>query len=100
MRPSKDELLHQQVKNGNIEGIKALRSKGAGLEWVDREGKTPLILACRYPNLYNVAKTLIELGANVNAYPPGFHAETPLHHAAKRGLEHTVKLLLSHGDDF
>lgn len=27
----------------------------------------------------------------------GRNAGTPLHHAAKRGLEQTVKLLLSHG---
>lgn len=29
---SKDELLYQQVNYGNVEGIKALRSQGAGLE--------------------------------------------------------------------
>ncbi|XP_073299775.1 putative E3 ubiquitin-protein ligase XBAT35 [Primulina huaijiensis] len=94
---SKDELLYKQVSYGNIEGIKSLRTEGAGLEWIDSEGKTPLVVACMNPELYNVAKTLIELGANVNAYRPGRHAGTPLHHAAKRGLEHTVKLLLSHG---
>ncbi|KAF3961159.1 hypothetical protein CMV_014194 [Castanea mollissima] len=94
---SKDELLYQQVSYGNAEGIKSLRREGAGLEWVDREGKTPLIVACMSPELYNVAKTLIELGANVNAYRPGRRAGTALHHAAKRGLENTVKLLLSHG---
>ncbi|KAL3506151.1 hypothetical protein ACH5RR_031533 [Cinchona calisaya] len=94
---SKDELLYQQVNYGNTEGIKALRNEGAGLEWFDKEGKTPLIVACMNPELYNVAKTLVELGANVNAYRPGRHAGTPLHHAAKRGLEQTVKLLLSHG---
>ncbi|KAL3828254.1 hypothetical protein ACJIZ3_017056 [Penstemon smallii] len=94
---SKDELLYQQVNYGNVEGIKALRNEGAGLEWIDNEGKTPLIVACMNPELYNVAKTLIELGANVNAYRAGRHAGTPLHHAAKRGLEQTVKLLLSHG---
>ncbi|XP_022760285.1 putative E3 ubiquitin-protein ligase XBAT35 isoform X4 [Durio zibethinus] len=94
---SKDELLYNQVSYGNTEGIKALRREGAGLEWIDREGKTPLILACLNPEHFNVAKTLIELGANVNAYRPGRHAGTPLHHAAKRGLEHTVKLLLSNG---
>uniref|UniRef100_A0A5B6ZCZ5 Putative E3 ubiquitin-protein ligase XBAT34 isoform X2 n=1 Tax=Davidia involucrata TaxID=16924 RepID=A0A5B6ZCZ5_DAVIN len=93
---SKDELLYQQVNYGNTEGIKALCREGAGLEWIDREGKTPLIVACMNPELYNVAKTLIELGANVNVYRPGRHAGTPLHHAAKRGLEQTVKLLLSH----
>ncbi|KAF5465928.1 hypothetical protein F2P56_015890 [Juglans regia] len=94
---SKEELLYQQVNYGNAEGIKALCREGAGLEWIDREGKTPLIVACLNPDLYNVAKTLIELGANINAYRPGRHAGTPLHHAAKRGLENTVKLLLLHG---
>ncbi|XP_022874616.1 putative E3 ubiquitin-protein ligase XBAT34 [Olea europaea var. sylvestris] len=96
-KQSKDELLYQQVNYGNIDGIKSLRSEGAGLEWIDSEWKTPLIVACMNPGLYNVAKTLIELGANVNAYRPGRHAGTPLHHAAKRGLDQTVKLLLSHG---
>ncbi|CAN8258381.1 unnamed protein product [Cochlearia groenlandica] len=94
---SKGELLYQQVSYGNAEGIRALRRDGADLEWMDREGKTPLILACMNSELYDVAKTLIELGSNVNAYRPARHAGTPLHHAAKRGLENTVKLLLSHG---
>ncbi|KAJ0235708.1 putative E3 ubiquitin-protein ligase XBAT35 [Hirschfeldia incana] len=94
---SKGELLFQQVSYGNAEGIRALRREGADLEWMDREGKTPLIMACMNSELYDVAKTLIELGANVNAYRPARHAGTPLHHAAKRGLENTVKLLLSHG---
>ncbi|KAI3504075.1 hypothetical protein L1887_32619 [Cichorium endivia] len=97
LQQSKDELLYQQVGYGNTEGIKTLRNEGAGLEWMDKEGKTPLILASMNPQLYDVAKTLIELGANVNAYRPGRHAGTPLHHAAKRGLEQMVNLLLSHG---
>lgn len=40
-------------------------------QWIDDEGKTPLIVACMKPNGLNVAKTLLELGANVNAYRPG-----------------------------
>ncbi|PWA55813.1 Ankyrin repeat-containing protein [Artemisia annua] len=97
VQQSKDELLYQQVSYGNSEGIKTLRNEGAALEWMDKEGKTPLILASMNPQLYDVAKTLIELGANVNAYRPGRHAGTPLHHAAKRGLEQMVKLLLING---
>nr|XP_043628365.1 putative E3 ubiquitin-protein ligase XBAT35 isoform X2 [Erigeron canadensis] len=97
LQQSKDELLYQQVSYGNTEGIKKLHSEGAGLEWMDKEGKTPLILASMNPQLYDVAKTLLELGANANAYRPGRHAGAPLHHAAKRGLEPMVKLLLSHG---
>lgn len=95
--PSKDQVLYEQVAYGNVEGIKSLHRQGAGLEWVDRDGKTPLIHACMMPNGLPVVKTLLELGANVNAYRPGVHAGTPLHHAAKRGLEQTVNLLLSHG---
>ncbi|KAL4283106.1 hypothetical protein GQ457_16G029870 [Hibiscus cannabinus] len=94
---SKDELLYNQVNYGNIEGIKSLFSEGAGLEWIDKEGRTPLILACLNPTLFDVAQILIELGANVNAYRPGRHGGTPLHHAAKRGPINTVNLLLSHG---
>ncbi|CAM8911683.1 unnamed protein product [Rhodiola kirilowii] len=94
---SKDELLYEQVNYGNVEGIKALCREGANIEWIDRDGKTPLIAACLNPDLFDVAKTLIELGANVNAYRAGQHNGTPLHHAAKRGLDRTVKLLLSHG---
>lgn len=94
---SKEELLYRQVNFGNVEGIKSLHREGVRLEWIDKEGKTPLILACMRPDLLHVVKALIEFGANVNAYRPGSHAGTPLHHAAKRGLEDTVNLLLSHG---
>ncbi|KAM0069484.1 putative transcription factor C2H2 family [Helianthus debilis subsp. tardiflorus] len=97
LQQSKDELLYQQVSNGTTEGVRKLRSEGAGLEWTDKEGKTPLILASMTPQKYDVAKTLIEFGANVNAYRPGRHAGTPLHHAAQSGLWQMVNLLLSHG---
>ncbi|CAH8384274.1 unnamed protein product [Eruca vesicaria subsp. sativa] len=94
---SKGELLYQQVSYGNSEGILSLHREGADLEWMDKEGKTPLIMACMNSELYDVAKTLIELGANINAYTPARHAGTPLHHAAKIGLQSTAKLLLTHG---
>ncbi|RZC51208.1 hypothetical protein C5167_019638, partial [Papaver somniferum] len=67
---SKEKLLYQQVRIGNIVKIRALRGKGVGLEWVDKQGDTPLMVACMYPKLIHVARTLIELGADVNAAPP------------------------------
>ncbi|XP_078439841.1 putative E3 ubiquitin-protein ligase XBOS34 isoform X2 [Wolffia australiana] len=94
---SKEELVYQQVLYANVRGIQRLRREGAGLEFIDKAGKTPLIVACMRPDLLPVAKVLIDLGANINAYRPGSHAGTPLHHAAKRGLDETVDVLLAHG---
>ncbi|XP_026453180.1 probable E3 ubiquitin-protein ligase XBOS34 isoform X2 [Papaver somniferum] len=94
---SKEKLLYQQVRIGNIVKIRALRGKGVGLEWVDKQGDTPLMVACMYPKLIHVARTLIELGADVNAAPPNSRGYTPICNAAVRGLDKTVNLLLSHG---
>ncbi|XP_050204838.1 putative E3 ubiquitin-protein ligase XBAT35 [Mercurialis annua] len=94
---SKQDLLHQLVKSANVDAIKAICTQHVNLEWTDKEGKTALVLACMEPELFNVAKTLIQLGANVNAYRPGRHAGTPLHHASRRGLHQTVLLLLANG---
>lgn len=97
VQQSKDELLYTEVMSGNQERVKALRRAGAGLEWMDKEGRTPLILACTRGDLLEMAITLISLGANIHSYKPGAHGGTPLHHAAKRGLDKTVIMLLSHG---
>ncbi|KAI3857120.1 hypothetical protein MKW98_010534 [Papaver atlanticum] len=94
---SKEKLLYEQVRKGNIEKIRDLRRKGVGLEWVDKQGDTPLMVACMYPKLIHVARTLIELGADVNAAPPNSRGGTPICNAAVRGLDQTVSLLLSHG---
>ncbi|KAM7527306.1 hypothetical protein LguiB_030716 [Lonicera macranthoides] len=93
----REESLYKEVVQGNVRAIESLRAKGAGLEWVNEEGKTPLIVACMSSDLFIVAKTLIDLGANVNSYRAGCDGGTPLHHAAKRGLRQTVRLLLSKG---
>ncbi|CAN6819959.1 unnamed protein product [Brassica oleracea] len=54
----KDEMLFQRVNHNDVESIKSLCHEGAGLEWADKEGRTPLILACAEAELYDVAETL------------------------------------------
>ncbi|CAN6827378.1 unnamed protein product [Brassica oleracea] len=54
----KDEMLFQKVNHNDVESIKSLCHEGAGLEWADKEGRTPLILACAEAELYDVAETL------------------------------------------
>ncbi|KAL0814318.1 hypothetical protein Bca101_070761 [Brassica carinata] len=100
-KKSKGELLYEQasynefqkqVSYDNSESIRALHRQGADLEWMDRKGRTPLIMACRFHELYYVAKTLIELGANVNAYCPANplvlndDGQTPLEVARDKGF--------------
>lgn len=94
---SKDEQLYEAVKNSNHNAVKSLRRDGASLEWVDKEGRTPLILACTRGDLFEMVLTLLNLGANIKHYRPGTYGGYPLHHAAKRGLDKTVLLLLSRG---
>ncbi|XP_024361840.1 probable E3 ubiquitin-protein ligase XBOS34 isoform X2 [Physcomitrium patens] len=96
---SKDEQLYEAVKNSNHNAVKSLRRDGASLEWVDKEGRTPLILACTRGDLFEMVLTLLNLGANIKHYRPGTYGGYPLHHAAKRGLDKTVLLLLSRGAD-
>ncbi|KAH0914060.1 hypothetical protein HID58_028506 [Brassica napus] len=54
----KDEMLFQKVNHNDVESIKSHCHEGAGLEWADKEGRTPLILACAETELYDVAETL------------------------------------------
>ncbi|KMT09921.1 hypothetical protein BVRB_5g121380 [Beta vulgaris subsp. vulgaris] len=96
-KQSREKLIYHYVINGDVGGIEFLSKQGASLEWKDKEGKTPLIVAAKDPGLFEVAKFLVELGANVNAICKGHDGGTPLHYAAKEGLENTVALLLTHG---
>jgi hypothetical protein len=41
------------------------------VQWLDKEGRTPLILACTRGELLDMAMTLINLGADIEAYRPG-----------------------------
>ena len=90
---SKERMLYDCVRTGDIASIRSLHGRGASLnvyiyiyirilqlflrlilisssQWVSNSGKTPLILACSLPDRFHVIQTLLELGANVNYYNP------------------------------
>ncbi|CAA7398879.1 unnamed protein product [Spirodela intermedia] len=107
---SKERSVYESVRRRDVESIRSLHRQGAALlfswvssqpvvwvQWRSFSGKTPLILACSEANLLPVAKVLLDLGADVNDYDPEYGVGTALHRAAKRGLEQTAILLLSHG---
>ncbi|CAI5532031.1 unnamed protein product, partial [Closterium sp. Naga37s-1] len=66
---------------------------------VDSKGRTPLILASSRAEGYEAAKLLLQMGAHVHAYCKGPGGGTAIHHAARKQLDATVKLLLDHGAD-
>eukprot|EP00897_Mesotaenium_endlicherianum_P003147 jgi/Mesen1/2860/ME000174S02118 len=96
---SKEEQVYMAVQKGDSSAVQALRAQGASLEWVDNRGRTPLMIACSNPEYYDVAATLLQLGANVKAYRTGPEGGFPLHHAAKKGLDRTVALLFAYGGE-
>jgi ankyrin repeat protein len=42
-----------------------------GVQFLDKEGRTPLILACTRGDLFEMVLMLLNLGANMKAYRPG-----------------------------
>lgn len=41
------------------------------LQFLDKEGRTPLMFACTRGDLFEMVLTLLNLGANIKAYQPG-----------------------------
>ncbi|KAL6840626.1 hypothetical protein ACP4OV_029490 [Aristida adscensionis] len=92
--------LDQEVSfNDWIKRIRELRNMhmGADLESTDFLGRTHLMVASMARGNHRKAEVLLRYGAYVDAYRPGRHGGTALHHAADCNAEETVKLLLSYG---
>lgn len=60
-----DTPLHLAVEEGNLETVKHLIEKGAGINAVNRYGYTPLRIAA-YKGSTDIAVYLVEKGANVS----------------------------------
>ena len=83
---------------GNAEAVNALLDAGAEVNMASRETMklTPLASALAVQR-NDIARTLIEHGANVNV--KGDNDVAPLHTAAARGNIESATLLLDHGAD-
>ena len=80
-----------------MEAIERYLNDGVDINAADANGLTPLAWAAVNDTPFEIAKFLIDKGANVNARD---HIEsTPLHDAAGAGHREIVALLISKGAD-
>lgn len=89
----KRSLLHHAAQRGHADLVRTLNEMGLDVNELDKHGRTPLYLAC-HDHQFKSAKTLIELGAEINI--EGDY--NPLDIAASHsfyGIE-IVQLLLQH----
>jgi quinoprotein dehydrogenase-associated probable ABC transporter substrate-binding protein len=88
-----DQELSNAIIASDLDRVKFLVGKGADVNKPDSQGWTPLLNAARQKK-DEIAKALIELGADVNLANDGM---TPLIAALMRDHVPTVKVLLDHG---
>jgi hypothetical protein len=89
-----DDLL-AATRKGDLAHVKALLDKGASANSKSSYGQTPLFFACDR-GYVEVAKLLIERGADVNVEDTFYHA-TALTWAIQNNHPDVLKLLLDHG---
>ncbi|XP_005992267.1 ankyrin repeat and SOCS box protein 16 isoform X2 [Latimeria chalumnae] len=89
--------LHDASMNGHFDCTQLLLNHGADPNTLSKEGFAPLHL-CTTPETLSIAELLLEYGAKVNLRTKD-SLNTPLHVAAKQGLEKHLKLYLCYGAD-
>ena len=76
--------------------VKILLCAGAGVEYPDKFGRTPLMVCAKY-GLTDIAGPLRHHGANVHTSMRKHYGFQALHFAARHGTCDTAALLLNHG---
>ncbi|XP_035852647.1 ankyrin repeat and SOCS box protein 16 [Sander lucioperca] len=95
--PGGNTALHDACMGGHAACVQLLLSHGADPDLLAADGSAPLHL-CTSAQSLQCAELLIDGGAEVSVRMRESRL-TPLHVAARRGLEEHVELFLSHGAD-
>ncbi|MCC9606537.1 ankyrin repeat domain-containing protein [Blastopirellula sp. JC732] len=90
-RGDRERRAVNAASTGKLEELEGLVYRGFDVNYVDKEGHTLLMMA----NTPEIAKYLIDKGANVDAVDPS--GDTAIWFAARQGRKEIVKLLLDAG---
>lgn len=90
-----DTELHAAAAANDVQQVKALIAAGAAVHALDKDQRTPLLLAT-HANAIAAAGALIEAGADVNAKDR--IADTPFLYAAAEGRLEILRLILATGN--
>ena len=95
-RPSQKQKLLSAARQGDVERVRLLLDRGAGIEGKDAYGQTVLHWAVRGGDVETV-RLLLDRGADINA--KNNDGVAPLHWATLGEDVETVRLLLDRGAD-
>ncbi len=85
-----NSLIHEAVIRKKVPALEILSEKGAKLDILNNEGKSPTLIALE-KNSYHILDKLLHLGANPNIH---YHnGETLLHIASKSDDHQAIKIL-------
>jgi uncharacterized protein len=90
------QSLHQAAAQGNAQAVHALLAQGVNLEARNPAGATALLVATHH-NHVDVARVLMEAGADVNAQD--LIQDSPYLYAGARGFNGILKMTLEHRAD-
>ncbi|KAF9987495.1 hypothetical protein BGZ75_000538 [Mortierella antarctica] len=95
-RGIQETLLHVAARAGSLELVDYLISRGALLDSLDSEGRTPLHTAAENSAPLDVLRLLLEKGAHYMDRNSVAAGKTALHYAAQTGNGPLVAMLLQH----
>jgi hypothetical protein len=92
-----DSWLVVAIEHGSHAAVRWMIGKGTAVNFVDKEGYSPLHACIDSPSQskYDILNTLLRAGADVNV--KGLNSWTPLHLAAVRNDVRAVNILLGAG---
>jgi hypothetical protein len=98
VRQDPDQSLLEAVDSGNLEDAREAIQRGANVDLRDDRGRTPLMIAAKGGRL-DMARLLVEKGADVNAQSTGKAGSTVLCFATESDNPELLAFLAGHGAD-